>query len=143
MNLMTYWQGIKHLKNILMFHGECKYPMMMQVLHLNSITLFERHFTINVKNFTIPSLLESICKTCYIKHGISILKNPFVSWFKILSQYDASTAFLLGFGMAMHQPSKFEKICYEAQCIFGITYKGYCVVLRMSNTLPIMQTHGV
>jgi hypothetical protein len=43
-------------------------------------------------------------------------KCPFVSWFKI--QYDASIAFHLGFGMAMHYPSKFEKICYGAQCIF-------------------------
>jgi hypothetical protein len=37
------------------FHGECKYPKMMQVLHLNSRTLFKWHFTINVKNFAIPS----------------------------------------------------------------------------------------
>jgi hypothetical protein len=29
-------------------------------------------------------------------------------------------------GRVMHHPSKFEKICYGAQCIFGITYKGYC-----------------
>jgi hypothetical protein len=36
------------------FHGECKYPKMMQVLHLNSITLFKWHFTINLKNFAIP-----------------------------------------------------------------------------------------
>ncbi len=31
-------------KNICMFHGECKYPVMMQVLHLNSITLFKWTF---------------------------------------------------------------------------------------------------
>jgi hypothetical protein len=62
--------------------------------------------------------------------------------FLILLQYDASIAFLLGFGMAMHYPSKFETICYGAQCIFGIIYKGHCrcicVVLNMSNTPPIV-----
>jgi hypothetical protein len=51
---------------------------------------------------------------------------PFVSWFKILLQYDANIAFLLGFGMVMQNPSKFENICYGAHYIFGITYKGYC-----------------
>jgi hypothetical protein len=29
----------------------------------------------------------------------------------------------------MHYPSKFEKICYGTQCIYGITYKGNCSVL--------------
>jgi hypothetical protein len=44
----------------------------------------------------------------------------FVSWFKILSQHDASIVFLLGFGMAMQYPYKFQKICYKTQMIFGI-----------------------
>ncbi len=35
---------MKYLKNIFMFHGECKCPMMMQVLHLNSITLFKSFY---------------------------------------------------------------------------------------------------
>jgi len=39
------------------FHGECKYPKMMQVLHLNYITLCKWHSTINVKNFAIPSFI--------------------------------------------------------------------------------------
>jgi hypothetical protein len=38
------------------FHGECKYPNMMKVLHLNPIILFKWNSTINVKNFTIPSI---------------------------------------------------------------------------------------
>jgi len=29
-------------------------------------------------------------------------------------------------GRAMHYPSKFEKICYGTQCIYGKTYEGYC-----------------
>jgi hypothetical protein len=28
-------------------------------------------------------------------------------------------------GRDMHYPSKFENICYGAQCIYGITYEGY------------------
>jgi len=44
MNFMIYWRGMKYLKNIFMFHGECKYPMMMQVLHLNSTTLFKSFY---------------------------------------------------------------------------------------------------
>jgi hypothetical protein len=32
-------------------------------------------------------------------------------------------------GRAMHYPSKFEKICYGAQCISGIIYKGYCMCI--------------
>jgi hypothetical protein len=44
-------------------------------------------FTINVINITIPS---------------------FVPWFKILSQYGAGIVLLLGFGKAMHYPSKFQ-----------------------------------
>jgi hypothetical protein len=41
MNFMIYWWGIKYVKNILMFHGECKYRMMMHLFHLNSTTLFK------------------------------------------------------------------------------------------------------
>jgi hypothetical protein len=32
--------GDQLFKKIIMFHGECKFPNLMQVLHLNSITLF-------------------------------------------------------------------------------------------------------
>jgi len=52
------------------------------------------------------------------------LKYPFVSWFKILSQYDASIAFLLSFSMVMQYPCKFQKICYKAQMISKILKKG-------------------
>jgi hypothetical protein len=54
---------------------------------------------------------------------------PFVSWFNILSQYDANIVFLLGFGMVMQNPSKFEKICYGVHCISRITLKGIISVL--------------
>jgi hypothetical protein len=49
-------------------------------------------------------------------------KYSFVSWFKILSQYDVSTTFLLGFGMVMEYPCKFQKICYTIQMIYGIPW---------------------
>jgi hypothetical protein len=42
--------------------------------------------------------------------------------FKILLQYDANIAFLLGFGMAMQYLYKFQKICYRTQRILGILY---------------------
>jgi hypothetical protein len=32
---------------------------------------------------------------------------------------------LLGFGRVMKYLSKFQKICYENQCIYGIPYEGY------------------
>jgi hypothetical protein len=38
MNFMVYCEGVSYLKNIFMSCGEWKYPNMMQVLHLNSIT---------------------------------------------------------------------------------------------------------
>jgi hypothetical protein len=40
-----------------MFHGEWKYPNLMQVLHLNSTNKFVqvKPSTINVTNFAIPS----------------------------------------------------------------------------------------
>ncbi len=112
MNLTMYCEGINYSKNILMFHGECKYPNMMQVLHLNSITLLPSMWT--TLNYT--HLLESICfawKKCFQKHS-------FVSWFTILSQNVANIAFLLGFLRAIQYPSKFQKICYGTQRIYGI-----------------------
>ncbi len=49
--------------------------------------IFSLPFTINVTNLSIPS---------------------FVSWFRILSQYGAGIVFLLGFGKATQDPSKFH-----------------------------------
>jgi len=51
-------------------------------------------------------LLDSIFTTWYIEHGIYIYIYimSYCSWFKILSQYDASIAFLLHFGMVMQYP---------------------------------------
>ncbi len=127
MNFMIYWWGIKYSQNIFMFHDEWKYPMMMHVLHLNSITLFKWLFTINVKNFAIPSFTRiNMYDMLYRAWNKYFKIYLFVLWFKILLQYDASTIFFLGFGMAMQNPSKFEKICYGAHCISRIIYKGYC-----------------
>jgi hypothetical protein len=53
-------------------------------------------------------LLESICTTWYIEHGIYIYIMSYCSWFKILSQYDASITFLLRFATVMQYASKFE-----------------------------------
>jgi len=54
---------------------------------------------------------------------------------------------LLSFGRAIQYLSKFQNICYGAQCISRIPCKGYykCIeqLFAMNNTLPIVQTHGV
>ncbi len=58
-------------------------------------------------------------------------KYPFVSWFKILSQYDASTVFLLSFGMAMQYPYKFQKICYRAHWFLQYPERGNACALNI------------
>jgi hypothetical protein len=50
-------------------------------------------------------------------------KYLFVSWFKILLQYDPNIAFLLGFGMVMQYPCEFQNICYRTQVISKIPWK--------------------
>jgi hypothetical protein len=44
---------------------------------------------------------------------------------------DVNIAFLLGFVRAMQYLSKFQKICYGAQRIYGISWEGY--YMWMSN----------
>jgi hypothetical protein len=46
--------------------------------------------------------------------------NYFISWFTILLQNDVVIIFLLSFAKAMQYPSKFQKICYGTQKIYGI-----------------------
>jgi hypothetical protein len=82
-------------------------------------------------NLQYLRLFESMYRAWYIEHGISILlKNPFVSWFGLLSQYDASIVFKKTFGMIMQLTCKFQIICYRAQRIFWIPYKGYCMCIE-------------
>jgi hypothetical protein len=104
------------------FHGECKYPKIMHVLELNSMILFKRPFTINVKNFAIPSFTWiNICLTWYSERGINIRKKHyFLSLFMILLQNDVGITFLISFVRSMQYPSKFQKICYGAQRFYGI-----------------------
>jgi hypothetical protein len=42
----------------------------------------------------------------------------------ILSQNDVGIACLLGFAKAMQYLSKFQKMCYGTQRLYGITWKG-------------------
>ncbi len=84
------------------FHGECKYPKMMQVLHLNYITLFKWHSTINVKNFAIPPFTWiNVFGMIWWAWNKYLKNNSFVSWFTIWLQNDVGIAFLLGFVKAM------------------------------------------
>jgi hypothetical protein len=79
MNFMIYWQGVKYLKNILKFHGEWKYPMMMQVLHLKLHNFVQVDLlSLMWRTLQYFHLLKSIRKARYIEHGICILKNIFL-----------------------------------------------------------------
>jgi hypothetical protein len=54
-------------------------------------------------------------------------------------------ALLVGFGKVMKYPSKFQKICYGVQCIYGIAWRGIVGVLTSFNyeqTLLIAKTHA-
>jgi hypothetical protein len=52
--------------------------------------------------------------------GIQMFKKYFyVSRWMQISHDDASIAFLLGFGMAMHYPSKFERYVIEPNVFVG------------------------
>ncbi len=58
-------------------------------------------------------------------------KYPFVSWFKILSQYDLSIAFLLGFGMAMQYPSKVQRYVIDPKGFLGYPTRGIACALNI------------
>jgi len=45
-------------------------------------------------------------------------------WCLIIEYLNESIDFLIGFGMTMEYPYKFQKICYGIQCISKIPYKG-------------------
>ncbi len=64
---------------------------------------------------------------CYFK------KYSFVLYFKILSQYDASIVFLLGFGMVMQHLCKFQKNVIEPKWFLGYLERGNACAL----TIPI------
>ncbi len=106
------------------------YHNTIRVLNLNSITLFKWPCTNNVTNFAIPSfILINMYGMIYWTWKIIIIIIiiyiyiyicPFVSWFRILSQYDLSIVFFLRFGMVMQYPSKFQKICFRTWRIFWI-----------------------
>jgi hypothetical protein len=80
----------------------------MQITHDDVSIAFELH---NFVRVTFYCQCEELFNTFiylneYVGHDILSMeyifkKYPFVSWFKILSQYDASITFLLGFGMAI------------------------------------------
>jgi len=40
------------------------------------------------------------------------------------------STFLIGFGRLMQYPSKFQKICYGAQCIYGVPYERYFMCIK-------------
>jgi hypothetical protein len=59
-----------------MFHDEWKYPKMIHVLHLNSITLCKSSILSSMwRTLQYPHLFESICLAWYSEYGISILEK--------------------------------------------------------------------
>ncbi len=59
--------------------------------------------------------------------------------------------FVVSFGKVMQYPSKFQNICYGAQCIFEIPYEGIVCILNnfgyehypSNNVDQNKSTHGV
>ncbi len=75
----------------------------------------------------------------YFERGITCSLDPFgmnntplIAQTKIIQpmafivQPNEGNASLLDFGKVMKYSSKFQKICYRTQCIFGIPCVGYC-----------------
>jgi hypothetical protein len=58
--------------------------------------------------------------------------NSVHPWCLIINNLNEGIGFLVSFGVVMQYPSKFQKICYRAQRIFGILYKGYCMCIEYS-----------
>jgi len=89
---------------------------------VNGLSQYDTSIAFKFHNFvqvTFYHQCDQLCNTFiywnqYVRHDILnmeqlfLFKCPFVSWFKILSQYDASIVFLLHFGMVMQYPSKFQ-----------------------------------
>jgi hypothetical protein len=82
---------------------------------VNGLSQYDTNIVFKLNNFvqmTFYHQCDQLCNTFiylnqYVRHDILnmehfiFLKCLFVSWFKILSQYDANIVFLLCFGMVM------------------------------------------
>jgi hypothetical protein len=109
--------------------------------HYNIVIIFELY---NFVQMTFYHQCDQLCDTFiylnqYVWHDILnmelfyFFKRPFVSWFRILLQYDANIVFLLCFSMVMQYPFKFQKICYKTLRILGYPRKGIACALSISN----------
>jgi hypothetical protein len=112
---------------------------------VNGLSQYDTSIAFKLYNFvqmTFYHQCDQLCNTFiyfdqYVWHDILnmeffFFKCVFVSWFRILSQYDLSIVFFLCFGMVMQYPFKFQKIRYKTQRIFGIPYKGYYMFIEYS-----------
>jgi hypothetical protein len=108
---------------------------MIWVLHLNSIALFKWPSTINVINFAIPSF------TWINMYGIInwqwnnlFFKCAFVSWFRILSQYDVSIVFFSMFWYGNAIPLQVSKDMLQNPKDFWDTLQGVLHVYWILQT---------
>jgi hypothetical protein len=56
--------------------------------------------------------------------------NSVDSWCLITEYPNEGIGFLVGFGMTMQYPYKFQKIYYGTQSIFGTPHEGYCMFIE-------------
>jgi hypothetical protein len=72
----------------------------------------------------IASVLCSLKDEQYTSNNV----NPWC----LITEYphNEGISFLISFGKAMQYLSTCQKICYEAQWIYGILYEGYCMFIE-------------
>jgi hypothetical protein len=77
----------------------------------------------------IANVLNSFGHEQYPSNNVDPCTHP---WCLIIKYLNEGIGFLVGFGVVMQYPSKFQKICYRAQKIYGIPYKGYYMCMKYS-----------
>jgi hypothetical protein len=144
--LFTDSYGVEHLPKMNYHTMHSPIKKIFLCFMVNGLSQYNTSITFKLHNFVQMTFYHQCGQFCntfiylnqYVWHDILnmefyfIFKCPFVSWFRILLQYDVSIVFLLHFGMVMQYPSRFQNICYRTQRISKIPYKGYCMCIKYS-----------
>jgi hypothetical protein len=77
----------------------------------------------------IVGVLNSFGHEQYPFNNVDPCIHPWCLIIKFLSE---GIGFFVSFGMVMQYLSKFQKICYRAQRIYGVPYKGYCMCIELT-----------
>jgi len=76
-------------------------------------------------NVFLKYLVRGIaCVLNSFRHEQYLYKSDIYLWCLSIEYLNEGIGFLVGFGRAMQYPSMCQKICYGAQCTFGIPRKG-------------------